>query len=232
LALLGDYAYFGSTPASLPLGGAWIVVPICAIVGGLGGGLFSRLLIFFARGLPGRAGALLKRHPILFAAFCGICVAFCGISGHDSIYGTGYEQARAIIHSTDQIPNSFGPLKFLATFLSAISGIPGGIFAPSLAVGAGLGADLQILFHDIPIGALALLGMVSYLTGVVQTPITSFVIVSEMTENHAMMIPLMVAAVIAQATSKLVCRDNLYHALSKNFLPPAKTKRAARTELS
>ncbi len=61
--------------------------------------------------------------------------------------------------------------------------------------------------------------MASYLAGVVQTPITSFVIVSEMTQDHAMVIPLMVAALIADATSKLVCKDGLYHALSKPFLP-------------
>ena len=54
----------------------------------------------------------------------------------------------------------------------------------------------------------------------VQTPITSFVIVSEMTQDHAMVIPLMVAALIADAVSRIVCTDGLYHALSKPFLPP------------
>jgi H+/Cl- antiporter ClcA len=60
--------------------------------------------------------------------------------------------------------------------------------------------------------------MVSYLTGVLHTPITSFVIVSEMTENHAMVIPLMAAAVIADAVSKLVNRHGLYHALAASLL--------------
>ena len=75
------------------------------------------------------------------------------------------------------------------------------------------------MFQSIPLGALALIGMASYLAGVVQTPITSFVIVSEMTQDHAMVIPLMVAALIADAVSKLVCKEGLYHALSKPFLP-------------
>jgi H+/Cl- antiporter ClcA len=60
--------------------------------------------------------------------------------------------------------------------------------------------------------------MVSYLTGVVQAPITSFVIVSEMTNDHAMVIPLMAAALIANAASKLLSDEGLYHRLSKNFL--------------
>ena len=61
--------------------------------------------------------------------------------------------------------------------------------------------------------------MASYLAGVVQTPITSFVIVSEMTQDHAMVIPLMVAALIADAVSRLVCKDGLYHTLSHVFMP-------------
>jgi H+/Cl- antiporter ClcA len=50
---------------------------------------------------------------------------------------------------------------------------------------------------------------------VVQTPITSFVIVSEMTENHGLIIPLMLAALIADATSKMVCPGSVYHSLAE-----------------
>ena len=109
----------------------------------------------------------------------------------------------------------FAPLKFLATVLSSISGIPGGLFAPSLAVGAGLGAQASLVLADVPMGALVLIGMTAYLTGVLQAPITSFVIVTEMTQNHAMVIPLMLAALIADAMSKLVCRGGLYHTLAE-----------------
>ena len=109
-------------------------------------------------------------------------------------------------------------MKFLATTLSAISGIPGGVFSPSLSVGAGLASALSLVFTHAPLGALALIGMVSYLTGVVQAPITSFVIVSEMTDDHAMIIPLMTAALIANAASKLLSREGLYHRLAKAFL--------------
>ena len=72
--------------------------------------------------------------------------------------------------------------------------------------------------------------MVSYLTGVVQTPITSFVIVSEMTENHAMIIPLMLAALIADAVSKSICKDSIYHALAGVFLKNADKARAQEPE--
>ncbi len=218
LAIVGDYTYFGSTPAVLPLGPAWAVVPVCGIAGGFSGGLYSRILILFGNGLPGAIGAWIWRHPIVFAILCGIGVAICGFFSGGAVHGTGYEQARAIVHGENTQAFSYGFWKFLATVFSAISGIPGGIFAPSLSIGAGIGVDLSTLFHNVPIGALALLGMVAYLSGMVQAPMTSFVIVAEMTEDHAMIIPLMVAAVIATACSKLIYNDGLYHALAKNFV--------------
>ena len=70
-------------------------------------------------------------------------------------------------------------------------------------------------------GAVVLVGMVAYLTGVLQAPITSFVIVTEMTQNHALIIPLMIAALIADAASKVVCRSGLYHTLAEIMLERA-----------
>jgi H+/Cl- antiporter ClcA len=226
MALVGDYTYFGTTAETFPLGRAWLALPVCAIVGGLAGGFFSRILIFVSLQLPGKSGQIIKRRPILFAMFCGLAVACCGFASHDTIYGTGYEQASAIVHGTMPASDFFAPLKFMATLLSSLSGIPGGLFAPSLAVGAGIAANLHSIFQSIPLGALAVICMVSYLTGVLQTPITSFVIVSEMTQDHAMVIPLMVAALIANGISKSVCREGLYHTLAQPFLKTASRENA------
>ncbi|MCC0004153.1 MAG: chloride channel protein [Methylobacteriaceae bacterium] len=223
LAVIGDYSYFGATTATLPLGKAWIAVLVCAIIGGLAGGLFIRIVTLFARGLPGAAGDIIKRYQIPFAMACGLGVAICGLNGDHSIYGTGYEQARAIVHGEKALDYWFGPLKFLSTTFSAMSGIPGGVFSPSLSVGAGIASALSVVFSNVPLGALALIGMVSYLAGVVQAPITSFVIVSEMTNDHAMVIPLMAAALIANASSKFLAREGLYHALARNFRPTVET---------
>jgi H+/Cl- antiporter ClcA len=230
LGLVGDYTYFGSTAAVLPLGRAWLVVPVCAVLGGLSGGLFSRIIVSFARGLPGQAGRLIAKRPIAFAMLCGLGVALTGLLSGDTSYGTGYEHAREIVHGAMPSCADFALMKFFASLLSAIGGVPGGIFAPSLAVGAGLAANLHPLFQDVPLGALALVGMVSYLAGVVQTPITSFVIVSEMTQNHRMIIPLMLAALIADAVSKSICKDSIYHALAQVFLDKAAKANSASPE--
>lgn len=231
LALVGNYTYFGTTAAVLPLR-AWAVVPLCGVLGGLFGGLFSRIVIAVARGLPGAAGRFVSGRPVLFAALCGLGVAVCGLLTDGHIYGTGYEQAKALLHDTAETHAWFGPVKFVATTLSSISGIPGGLFAPSLAVGAGLGAEVAALFDGVPVGAVVLVGMVAYLTGVLQAPITSFVIVSEMTENHALVIPLMVAALIADATSKLVCPEGLYHALAEPIVERLTGRRAHAPEVN
>lgn len=217
LALVGNYAYFGSSATMLRPGLDWLAVPLCGVVGGLTGGLFSRIVIIMARGLPWAFGRAIKRYPIPVALVCGLGVALCGIASGDTIYGTGYAQVKAALEGGTPLPWSFGLLKFAATTLSAVSGIPGGIFSPSLAVGAGLGVNVAHLFTDAPLGATILLGMVSYFAGVVQAPITAFVIVTEMTDNHAMVVPLMTAALIAYATSRIVCPEGIYHALAKGF---------------
>ena len=73
------------------------------------------------------------------------------------------------------------------------------MFSPSLAVGAGIGYDVARLFPAVPVSAIVLLGMVAYFAGVVQAPITAFVIVTEMTDDHNMVVPLMASSLIAQA---------------------------------
>ena len=219
LALAGDYTYFGHTSASLTRIEDWAAVPLCGILGGLMGGLFSWSVVAVARGLPGRAGRLIRQYPILFAALCGLLVAVIGIASGSTTYGTGYSEAKELLQGAGQIPASFGLLKMLATILCSVSGIPGGIFSPSLAVGAGFGANIAALLPHTPLGAVVLLGMAAYFAGVVQAPITAFVIVLEMTDNHAMAIPVMAAALIGYGTSRLIGTEPIYHALAEGFMP-------------
>ena len=218
LALMGNYAYFGSSAMSLSRGADWLAIPVCGVVGGLAGGLFSRIVITMARGFAHPVGRAIKEYPLSFALACGLAVAICGLVSGDTIYGTGYAQVKAALVGGIPLPWSFGVLKLVATTFSTISGIPGGIFSPSLAVGAGIGANLASLFPSAPLGPIMLLGMVSYFAGVVQAPITAFVIVIEMTDNNAMVIPLMAAALIGYLASRLICPEGIYHALSKGFL--------------
>lgn len=224
---LGDYTYFGTTSAVLYGSTAWVPVLLCGIICGLLGGLFSQLLIVVSKGLPGKIGRFAKSRPVLFAAFCGFLLALLGVASGGVTYGTGYHEARAILEGTANVPETFGLLKLLATLISYVSGIPGGVFAPSLSVGAGLGHNLAALTPYAPIGAVVVLGMVAYFAGVVQAPVTAFVIVMEMTDNHDMIVPLMAASLLAAGTSKIVCRKPLYRALADQFLLKEEASRSS-----
>jgi H+/Cl- antiporter ClcA len=218
LALAGNYSYFGVISANLNFGAGWIAVVLCSLAGGLAGGFFSQVLVSAARGLPGAAGRWLIRHPLLFAAGCGLAIALLGWASGGATYGTGYDEAGAMLRADSHLSPLYPLLKLLATLVSYLSGIPGGIFAPSLAVGAGLGHWLAHLVPGAPAGAVVLLGMVGYFSGVTQAPITSTVIVMEMTDNQHMTISLLATAMLAFGISRLVCRRPLYGTLARRFL--------------
>ena len=157
------------------------------------------------------------QRALMVAFACGMVVAACGyLSGGDS-YGTGYEAARKAVEG-HAMGWSFAPLKFMATLASTMSGIPGGLFAPSLAVGAGMGSVIAQLLGVHAIGAIVLLGMCAYFAGVVQAPITAAVIIGEMAAASGLRLPLLLAAMIAYGVSRLIQRESLYHALVENFL--------------
>ena len=216
-ALLGNYTYFGISTASLPIGTAWMAVPLCGVIGGFAGALFSRILVTVPDYLPRAAANFVRTYPVAFAVACGLGVALCGLASGGAIHGTGYEQAREVLHGTGRLAPAYAPLKLLATALSSISGIPGGIFSPSLSIGAGLGADIALLFRHAAPGPIVLLGMVAYFTGVVRAPITGFVIVSEMSGDHSILVALMATALIADACARVVNREGVYHMLAKRF---------------
>lgn len=215
LGIAGDYYYFGAVHESLSLKAALIVSPVAGVLGGLSGGLFSRaMLAFTASGR--RPIRVLKSHPVLWAAGAGLAIAVIGVAGAGLTWGTGYEVARRIIEGGSE-PLWFGPAKFATTLLTALSGIPGGIFAPSLAVGTGLGQALAAIFPAEPVGAVVLLGMIAYFVGVVRAPLTAVLIVSEMTDGHKLILPLFATALIAEGVAALVSPERLYHGLSRGF---------------
>ncbi len=214
MVILGNYTYFGTSDATLALGSGWVVVPVVGILGGLLGGGFARILVSGSRWIAPH----LTRHPLLVPALCGLVVAVAGILSGGTVYGTGYPEAQAVITGRGEAEAAFPFLKMLATIASYFSGIPGGIFAPSLATGAGLGSVVADLFTGPAVQAIVILTMVAYFTGVVQTPITAFVIVMEMTANHTMLLPLMATAFIAYGASRLVCHEPIYRSLAQGFL--------------
>ncbi|WP_082190297.1 chloride channel protein [Frateuria defendens] len=214
LGILGNYAYFGRFDIMLPLGKAWLAVLATGAVCGLAGGLFARLILPGAHGLAGHVGRLRGRSPVLFAAGCGLALVLLSQFTHAGLYGTGYEQARAILENRSETGQAFGVLKFLGNIASFWAGIPGGIFSPALAVGAGLGQNLAAMLPGSDPSAVVLLAMAGYLAGVTQAPLTATVISMELTANQQMALPIMATCLLARAASSLLCRKPVYHALA------------------
>ncbi|MGN6268905.1 MAG: chloride channel protein [Sphingomonas sp.] len=212
--LAGDYLYFGAVGASMGVRQAIVVAPVAGILGGVTGGLFSKLVLGAAlaefRWMEG-----LRSRPIVFAFLCGCIIAAIGVST-GLTWGPGYIPASAII-SGAHAPIWFGFAKFTTTAVTAIGGMPGGIFSPSLAAGAGFGNMLRWIFPNDAASAVVLLGMVAYFTGVVRAPLTAVFIITEATASRGLLLPMMAAALVADQASQWVCKEKLYHGLSRTF---------------
>jgi H+/Cl- antiporter ClcA len=235
LAMLGSYTYFGRTAAGIGLGWPSAAWPVLAagLFGGLAGGGFARLLIASSRGLPGSVGTFAQRRPVAFAAACGLGAALLGLASGGLIYGASYAETRAALEGGARLPLYFMFIKMAAIWLAFAARIPGGMFAPALAVGAGLGTIIAALSPETPAedhAAFLVLGMAGFLAAMTQSPITAFVIVMEMTDNHQMLLPLMTASAIAYGISRSVCRTPLYQTLAAPTLYRAECKQRAQDE--
>jgi H+/Cl- antiporter ClcA len=219
LAMVGNYTYFGSTSAMLGDARAWAAVPFCAISAGLLGGCFSLVMLKAGNLLPESVRKFRMDRPVAFAACCGVAIALIGWASAGTTFGTGYAEAKLLLQHEGEPAAGFALWKALATLVSYISGIPGGIFAPTLAVGAGIGAHLYGWAPLAPAGAMVVISMAAFFSGVVHAPLTALVIVTEMTGNRGLTLPLMAAALIGRAASAIVCRGSLYRELAIAFIP-------------
>jgi len=216
MTLFGNHDYFGSSNASIAANSAWGAEILCGITGGLLGGSFTLAIINLTR----RLAPVVRKHPYLVALLCGALVSLFGYFSDHQASGTGYEATKAIITGTAEFDPLYPLYKMGATMASFLSGIPGGIFGPSLATGAGIGSNLGQWLPVAPLSAMIMLGMVGYFSGVVQSPITAFVVVMELTNNQDMLLALMATSFIAYGTSQLICPQPLYQTLAKSFLAP------------
>lgn len=221
-ALLGSRSYFGHTSETVAWSD-WPAVALFGVLGGVLGGLYSRLLLDLPPLINRQCGGLFGRRPELVAAACGLALALLGVFVTDAAFGTGYDVTRALLQGVPA-PDNYGIVKMIASLLSSLAGIAGGIFAPSLAAGAGFGAAFAEFMPATPLAVLALLGMVGYFTGVVQAPLTASIIVLEMTGGHAMIMPIIATALIARAVSGVVCPKPLYHTLAERMVEAIRGK--------
>jgi H+/Cl- antiporter ClcA len=220
LGLNGNYTYFGTIdigthfPDLLAL-----AVLLTGVVTGIAGGIFCWLLLNTARWMPAPMRELHEQRPVMFAALCGLVIAVVGLLSGGATFGSGYAEARGLLDGREQLSMFYPLLKMVSMLGSYLPGIPGGIFAPSLSIGAGFGNVLHTLFSGMQLQMLIALAMVGYMAAVTQSPITSFVIVVEMINGHALVISLMATALISSRVSALFVPP-LYEALAARYMMP------------
>ena len=201
----GNGAYFGVIHAPAIGLGLLPAGLLLAVLAGLAGGLFSRLMIASLSGAgTDRLSRLRARRPVLFAALCGLAVAAIGLATAGATFGSGYGATRTMVEGSAAMPAAYALFKFLATWLTTWSGVPAGIFAPSLAIGAAIGNDVALLLYGAQAPALIALGMVGFLAAATQAPLTAFIIVMEMVDGHAMVLSLMACALVSFAVARVI----------------------------
>lgn len=228
VSAFGNTAYFGTVQVP-PLGWSTLLPGVAvAVLAGLAGGVFSRLMIVSLTGSSGdRFTAWRRRHPVRFAAAVGLAIAVIGLATGGQTFGSGTEAARDLLHGqVHEAASVYGLLKFVTTWLTAWSGVPGGIFAPSLSVGAGIGYNVSALAGGEVNTALIAMGMAGFLAAVTQTPLTSFIIVMEMIDGRPMVLSLMAVAMTSAAISRMISRP-LYATLAAFMLAQWRASQAS-----
>jgi len=210
--LTGEYSYFGrlQDPSPVPL----YVVLLIGLVGGSAGIFFGFLLLKGSEWLKQYQNGAGRYGIPVFMALGIMGIAFvCGLR----TLGPGNRIAQELLN--DRFGDwvfAFPLAKMMTTLMTYWSGLSGGIFAPCLSAGAGIGADLAQWMH-FSISTCALIGMAAFLSGAIQAPMTSFVIIFEMTGHHDMLLPLMLASVLPFMVARLLGAPHLYKALASAY---------------
>ncbi len=221
VSAFGNYSYFGSIRVPVLSWSAFLPGLLVAVLCGALGGLFSRLLVASLTGGQGRFSRLRQRFPIRFAAAGGLVVAVIGLVTGGATFGAGGEEVRHMLAGQSDASQLYALLKLVATWITTWCGVPGGIFAPSLSIGAGIGHDVAQLTMG---GAqseltplLIAMGMAGFLAAVTQAPLTSFIIVMEMIDGRSLVLTLMASAMVASLISRMISRP-LYATLAEHLL--------------
>ncbi len=209
---LGDHPAFDVPSYSLV--SAW-EIPLYMVLGGVCGSvgvLFTTVLAkfedFFEK---------LKVQPMLKPAIGGLLLGVIGVF-YPQVFADGYETIKLTIYGQMIVWVTLLLifLKILATSLTLGSGNSGGIFAPSLFIGAVTGGTFGFFIHQLfpgvtaSAGAYALVGMAAMVGGTTHAPITAILIIYEMTLDYRIILPLMVAVVFSTLVARHIYKPSIY----------------------
>jgi CIC family chloride channel protein len=200
------------SPAEL---GAYVVL---GIVGGLCSVAFVKLLLWLRARFAKLPTASLWIQPVVGGLTVGIFGYFV-----PQVLGVGYDQVERVLNGDVvlKVAVVLAVLKIITTSVAYASGNAGGIFGPTLfigsMVGASVGAVAHLLFPESTAGpgAYALVGMGTAFAGVIRAPLTSVIMIFEVTRDYTIIVPLMVANLIAFYISQKLQKRPIYEALAQ-----------------
>jgi CIC family chloride channel protein len=200
--------------------GSLLLYAVLGVLAGVVSVAFNASLLRLRAGFQAHRGIPEWAKPAVGGLVTGLCaVAGIVLVGSRGIAGGGYEQLGLALDGSLPIATLLilGALKLIATLFSYSSGGAGGVFAPSLFIGAMLGGAMgwlqQQLFGYMEVGEFALVGMGAVFAGVIRAPITSVLIIFEMTGGYALVLPLMLANATAYLVARRFQSRGLYDAL-------------------
>jgi len=215
--VLGDNPLFHVAGYQLVHPAEFGVYAVLGVIGGLGSVCFVKLLLglraWFMR---------LPKWSVWFQPVAGGLTV--GVMGYfvPEVLGVGYEHVEKVLNGDVVLKLAvlFAVLKIIATAVCYSSGNAGGIFGPSLFIGAMMGATVGGVAHSwFPSytagpGAYALVGMGAAFAGIVRTPLTSVIMIFEITRDYSIIVPLMISNLIAFFISHKLQRQPIYEALA------------------
>ncbi len=219
-ATVVSHHFFGDIPAfvipTYSLASSWelVVYGILGLVSGLMALLFVKVLYFSEDLFDGP----LKRIPgVVQTVLGGVMIGLLALR-FPEIMGVGYEAIEMAFHE-DLLLQTFlllAVIKMLAVAITIGSGGSGGIFAPSLMIGAMTGGALGTVVHNIwPVGtatpgAYALVGAGAVVAATTHAPLTAFMIIFELTNDYKIILPLMISCVIATMLAARLNNASIY----------------------
>jgi CIC family chloride channel protein len=203
------------------------------IVGGLGSVAFVKLLLRLRAWFATWPKSTVWFQPVVGGLTVGVMGYFV-----PEIMGVGYNQVDKVLNGgvVLKLVVLFAVLKIIATAVCYGSGNAGGIFGPALFIGAMMGASVGSVAHSwfpqytAGPGAYALVGMGTAFAGIVRTPLTSVIMIFEVTRDYNIIVPLMISNLIAFFISHQLQREPIYEALAHQdgvHLPSAHSRAQA-----
>ena len=213
---LGDRPLFRVPEYHLGGGIELLIYAILGVTGGVVALVFVKLALY----LRVRLRALPRWTRFLQPAGAGVAIAFVAM-WYPQVVGAGYPYMDEAMHDqyTWRVLAVLVFLKIGTTILSFSSGVPGGLFAPTLFIGAMLGGAICGAAHVIPgfhgtTGVYALVGMGTLLAGILRAPMTSVFMIIEVSGNYSIVLPVMISNTIAYLVSRRYQREAIFDVLS------------------